>query len=304
MVEIAYALAETWSLPGYSLSFNTGTADETGCVYWVTEDRGWRSGAAPRPARSDRATASGQFRRPNYRTGLVVSWQGHCFAPTAMARAQAERKLATIGADPQSLFEVRGTDSVGTLFSLMEMDAALLIEPLSLTDFGFSFQFASPDPRRYVPDTTIGGTTGLVSGSGGLDWSTGGGLNWSTGGGLNWGTVGSTGLITFVNTGTAATDPVFTLSSPTGTLVNPVITMQSTGKQLRYNGTLNAGDTLVITTSAFNRSVILNGSTDVRVRMNIAQWFQIPVGTSTIVFTADNVNAAATLTGSAYVAYN
>lgn len=304
MAEIAYALRETWALPSFNLAFNTGVPDETGCVYWVTEDRGWRSGAAPRPARSDRATAQGQYRRPNYRSGLVVTWNGHGFGPDSVSRSLAERKLATIGADAQNLFEVRGTDSVGTLFSFMEMDASAIIEPLSLTDFGFSFQFASPDPRRYALSGGIGGSTGLVSSSGGLDWATGGGLNWSSGGGLNWGTVSSTGQITFNNTGTAATDPVFTISCPSGTLVNPMITLQGTGQRLHYNGTLVAGDILVITTSAFNRSVLLNTFTDVRVRLDIAEWFQLPIGLSTVVFTADNVNAAATLTGSAFVAYS
>lgn len=302
MVAIAYALAETWAIPSSNLVFNTGEADETGCVYWVTEDKGWRGGAAPRPQRDNKATSQGQFRRANYKTGLVVTWNGHCFGPSAFARATAERKLATIGSDPQTLTEIRGTDSVGTLFSMMDLDAAIMIQPLSLTDFGFSLQFASPDPRRYGYGATIGGSTNLISGSGGLDWASTGGLDWATGGGLAWGTVASTGQIIFNNTGTAQTDPVFTIACPSGSLQNPMVTFQS-GQRIRYNGTLAAGDILVISTSAFNRSTILNGTTDVGVRLDIAEWFQIPVGTSTARFTADNANAAATLTGSAYVAY-
>lgn len=302
MAEIAYALAETWELPAFGITFNTGSPDDTGCVYWVTEDRGWRGGAPPRPMRDERATAHGQFRRPNYRSGLVVTWNGHFFGPDARSRALAERKLAAIGYDAQNFFEVRGTDSAGTLYSMMELDAVTLIEPLTLTDVHFSMQFGSPDPRRYVLGGTIGGTATLPSSTGGLDWSTGGGLDWSTGGGLNWGTVTSTGQITFVNTGKAATDPKFTISVPSGTLVNPVITFQD-GRRLRYNGTLITGDSLVISTSSFSRSVILNGFTDVRVRLDIAEWFQIPVGTSTVVWSADNVNAAATLTGTAVIAY-
>jgi Phage tail protein len=302
MTEIAYALAETWALPSYSLLFNTGSADETGCVYWVTEDRGWRGGAAPRPMRDNKATNPGQFRRANYRTGLVVTWQGHCFGPTPASRALAERKMATIGSDPQSLFEVRCSDSVGTLFSMMELDAAISIEPLSLYDFAFSMQFASPDPRRYGYGATIGGSATLNSGTGGLDWATGGGLNWATGGGLNWGSVIGSQTFTFTNTGTAPTDPVFTISCPSGILINPQVMFQ-TGQRIRYNGTLAAGDVLVINTSSFNRGAILNGSVDVGVLLDLAEWFQIPVGTSTVTFTAANANAAASLTGTAYVAY-
>lgn len=298
-METAYALAETWALPSYSMTFNTGTADETGCVFWVTEDRGWRGGAPPRPARDNKATAAGQFRRNNYKSGLIVTWNGHFFGVSPADRARGERKLATIGADPAALFEVRCTDSVGTLFSRMELDSPTMIEPLTLTDAGFSMQFAAPDPRRYGLGSTIGGSTGLPVSSGGLDWVTGGGLSWP----LNWGSITTTGQIVFTNTGSAPTDPLFTISVPSGTLVNPVITYQPTGQRLKYNGTLVAGDSLVIDTSAFSRSVTLNGGTDVRTRLSIAEWFQIPVGVSSVIFSADNVNAAATLTGTAFVAY-
>lgn len=302
MVEIAYALDETWTLPSYGIYFNSGTPDETGCVYWVTEDMGWRGGAAPRPMRDNKATASGQFRRPNYRSGLVVTWNGHLFGPDARSRALGERKLARIGSDPQTLFEVQCQDSAGAMFSMMELDGATRIEPLTLTDSAFSMQFAAPDPRRYVVGGTTGGTTDLPSSSGGLDWVTGGGLNWITSGGLNWGTTTSVGQITFNNTGTAASDPVFTITVPSGTLLNPTITFTATGQRLKYTGTLTAPDTLRIDTSPFTRSVLLNGTQDVRVRLTTAEWFQIPPGLSTVNFSADNVNAAALLNGSVYIA--
>jgi hypothetical protein len=294
-------VTETWSLPSYGLDFNTGVADAaTGCVFWVTEDAGWRGGAAPRPTRTDKPTSHGQYRRPNYKTGLKVSWNGYLFGADAQSRALGERKLATIGADAQQLFEVRCTDSVGALFSMMELDGPPLIGHRDLGNASFSLQFAAPDPRRYVVGQTIGGSTTLPSVSGGLDWSTGGGLNWSPG--LDWGTVTSLGQITFVHTGTAPTDVTFTLSVPSGTLVNPQIMLLGTGQRLHYTGTLVAGDSLVINTSEFSRSVVLNGSTDVRTRLDTAQWFQIPTGSSVVNFAADNVNAAATLSAVAYIA--
>lgn len=296
---MAYALAESWYLPAYGITFNSGLPDDTGCVYWVTEDMGWRGGAAPRPFRNDKATSQGQYRRPNYKTGLVTSWNGHLFGDTPSQRAAGERKLASIGADPGTLVEVRCTDSVGTLFSMMELNQVIQIEPMTLTDAAFTMQWGAPDPRRYVAGSTIGGSTTQASSTGGLDWATGGGLSWP----LNWGTVISTGQILFVNTGTAPTDPTFTITVPSGTLTGAQITLVSTGQRLHYNGTLNAGDTLTISTSAFNRSVLLNGSQDVRVLLDIAEWFQLPVGASSVTLTATNTNAAATLTGSAYIAY-
>lgn len=294
-------MSEMWSLPSYGITFNTNTPDDTGCRWFCTKDSGWRGGAAPRTNRDPKASGLGQFRRATKPGELVCSLDGEFYgSPTA--RSLAERKLARIGKDTPNLFEVRCTDAVGELFSMMELDGPTLAQPDNSDKDGvFSLQFASPDPRRYVVGQTIGGITGLASSSGGLDWSTGGGLNWPPG--LNWGTVSSTGQLLFVNSGTTDTDPKFTISVPTGTLLNPTITFQTTGQVLRYNGTLAAGDTLVISTSEFNRSVVLNGGTDVRTKLNVAQWFEIPVGQSTVLFGADNVNAAAQLSGVAYIAY-
>lgn len=301
---MAYALAETWTLPASNLFFNTGLPDETGCVYWITEDAGWRGGAAPRSSRNDKSYGPGQYRRPNWPTGLVVTWHGHVFAPDAASRAAAERKLATIGRDVQNLFQVICQDSVGPLYAMMEMDGPVLMQALSLTDFGFSMQLAAPDPRRYLASGSSSGNTALQSSSGGLDWATGGGLDWATGGGLNWGSVSSTGQLVFTNNGTAPSDPVFTITCPSGTLLNPMVTLVSSGQRLRYSGTLSAGDSLRIDTSAFTRSVVLNASQDVRVRMDLAEWFQIPAGgTAAVLFTADNVNAAANLNGTLNIAY-
>lgn len=293
---------ERWTLPAYGISFNTGLADETGCSYWCTDESGWKGGAAPRTNRDARTFGDGDFRRAPTLAGLVCSLDGRYVGSNALARALAERKLARIGKDTRELFEVRCMDSVGELFSMMELDAQTLAQPESMKDGIFSLQFASQDPRRYGVDQLIGGNTGLPVSSGGLDWSTGGGLDWSTGGGLNWGSVTSIGQINFVNTGTAPTDAVFTLTAPAGTLVNPTVTFKS-GQRLRYNGTLNTSDSLRIDTSEFTRSVVLNGGTDARVNLTVAEWFQIPIGASWVTFSADNANAAANLAGSAYNAY-
>lgn len=298
---MALDLQETWELPEYALTFNTGVADALGNFYWVTEDSGWRGGAAPRPNRQDKSYANGQFRRPNFSSGLVVSWNGYVLSPTAHARASAERKLASIGRDPYSLFTVVGTDSVGPLYSMMELDGPAIPNPLSLTDLEFSMQFGSNDPNRYVYGTQMSGTTTLPDGAGGLDWVTGGGLDWVTGGGLNWGSATSSGQIFFNNTGTAASWATWTVSAGADVLVKPTIT-SSTGKILRYNATLQPGDMLVLSSSPFNRFATLNGSTDVMASITPAQWFSLATGASSVTFSADNANPTATLLGTAPIA--
>lgn len=292
-----------WSLPLYGLTFNDNLPDETGCRYLCT-DSGWRGGAAPRPSRSPKPNSSGEDRQPNFASGLVAVLAGDFWGPDAIARSRAEDKLNAIGRGPNDLFEVRCATALGEKFSMMELDAKPLVQPdKSPRDGIFSFQFASPDYRKYGVGQSIGGNVGLGSSTGGLDWVTGGGLNWVPG--LDWGTVTSTGQLAFDNLpGTAPSDPVFLISCPTGTLINPTITNIGTGQRLRYNGTLTAGDTLRIDTSEFTRSVILNGGQDVRTRLTVAEWFQIPENTTCVVaFTADAANAAASLQGSAFIAY-
>lgn len=298
-----YDTGERWTLPSYGIQFNTGLTDETGCQFWLSEDSGWRGGAAPRTNRDAKASGLGEFRRATKPAGLVVSLDGWFYGPDGASRARGERKLAKIGKDTSNLIEVRCLDSAGEMFSFMELDATTLVKPQSMRAGIFSLQFASPDPRRYVAGQAIGGNIGLPVSTGGLDWSTGGGLNWVTGGGLDWGSVTSTGQILFTNTGTAETDPVFVVTCPTGTLVNPTITLVSTGQRLQYAGTLSANDSLRIDTSEFTRSVVLNGGQDVRTRLQIAEWFQIPVGSYAVSFSADVFNAAANLSGTASIAY-
>lgn len=298
---MALDLQETWALPEYGLTFNTGVPDELGNIYWVTEDSGWRGGSAPRPNRQDKSYSNGQFRRPNFSGGLLVSWNGFVTSPSAYARAMAERKLAAIGRDPYRLFTIVGTDSAGPLYSMVERDGPILPVPLTLTDFEFSAQFGSMDANRYVYGTQMSGSTTLPDGTGGLDWVTGGGLDWVTGGGLNWGTVTSSGQIFFNNTGTAESWATWTISAGSGTLVKPTIT-SSTGKQLRYNNTLQIGDVLVLSSSPYSRTAILNGSTDVMANITPAQWFSLAPGASSVTFSADNTNVTATLLGVAPIA--
>lgn len=289
-----------WSLPAYGLTFNNDVPDETGCRY-LTRDSGWRGGAAPRPQREAKPSSGGDYRRPNYPAGLVCTLNGDFWGPDAVARSLAEMKLAAIGRDSNGLFEVRQANAVGEFFSLMELDGQPMVDPDAPKAGAFSFQFASPDYRKYGLGQTMGGTVGLPVSSGGLDWVTGGGLDWDPG--LDWGTVTSTGQLVFTNVGNAPTDPVFTFTPTSGTLVNPQVTFKETGQRLRYNGTLAGTDVLRIDTSEFTRSVLLNGSTDVRSRLDVAEWFQIQPGSSTVVFSADNANAAASMVGTAFAAY-
>lgn len=122
------------------------------------------------------------------------------------------------------------------------------------------------------------------------------GLDWQDPTGLDWGVPGTNGVMALLNSGTAPAWPVLTISAGANPLVNPVITDQATGRQLRYTGTLLAGNVLIIDTSPFARTVLL-GSADRRPFLTKAEWFPIPANSSgAVVFTADVYSATAMLT--------
>lgn len=296
-------LPVTWTIPAAGLAFNTGVADANGAVYWVLSDKGWRGGTEPRPIREAKASAHGSFRSPNYRNGRVITWQGAVAAPTWLAREQAELAMAAAMSDPQLLYELRCQELSGEKFIKVELDGAFMCAPEpGGYDLVFTAQFYAVDPVKY--STSLQSVVATLPSSGaGLDWVTGGGLDWATGGGLNWGSTTSTGSATFNNGGTAPSWPVITFAVASGTLQTPTAVSSITGQTIRYNGTLGAGDTLRIDTSPFSRSVILNGSADVRTNMDLADWFSIPPGVSSVVFSSPVYNANATMTVQLYSGY-
>lgn len=134
-------------------------------------------------------------------------------------------------------------------------------------------QWVCADPRRYSRDiytspvlgmpggTTTGITPPLV-----FPITFGGGV--------------ASGSLSLPNTGNAAAYPVFTL---TGELSAPVITRADTGQKLQFAPSflLTDGQTLTIDTGT--RSVILDGSASRRDALVVADWFNLPRNSTTVV---------------------
>lgn len=293
------ALAQTWSIPSAGLTFNTGIADANGNQWMTMDEKGWHGSAAPRPGRTAKPASQGSYRSPLFRDSRIFSLTGWVSCPSRLARNNAEHQLAAIFPDPYTLYQVICNEEFGSLYVTVELDTMIQVTPQpGGFDLLFTLQMAAPDPRKYSTNTASA-STGLPLSTGGLDWATGGGLNWSSGGGLNWGTVTSSGQISMANTGTADTYPTYTISAGANPLVTPAITIQGTGATLFYNGTLNAGDALIIVTNPFGRAVTLNGSTDRRPLLTTAQWTSIPAGTAQVaVFSANAYSSTATLAAS------
>jgi hypothetical protein len=289
---MALGLDETVQILLDGIRFNASEdSDADGC-YWPVKMAGWSS-RQTKTQRTAKPVLPGSYRAPNPTAEKIISIIGTCIAPSDSVRALAEERLQALCPDPQLTYRIDVTEESGTKFRMVELEF-VDIERYNEVAFKFTIQLAALDPFKY--STTLqSASVGLPSaGSGGLNW-TAPGLNW-TAPGLDWGTPTMGGTISLTNAGLAEAWPTFTISTGANALVNPKITEQSTGRQLAYNGTLLAGDTLVIDTSPNARTVLLNGVADRRPFLTKAEWFPIPAkGSTAAVFTADVFSATALL---------
>ncbi len=138
--------------------------------------------------------------------------------------------------------------------------------------FGMSaqaaLQFYAPDARQYGP--ALSTSTGLRSGGGGLTFP----LTFP----LNFGTPPSGGRVSFVNSGSASSEPVFTVSGPLSAGFE--ITYVETGQRLRYQAPVGSDIVLdcqqgTVTTQGQQRATYLT----------IREWFSVPAySTATFAF--------------------
>lgn len=275
--------------------FNASSdSDPDGC-YWPAVMAGWSS-RQTKTQRTPKPVLPGSYRAPNPTAEKIISLTGWCVAESAVQRSRAENRLQAICPDPEITYRMDVTEEDGTRYRFVELENVDIRRFEELT-FQFTIQLAAQDPMKY--DTgLLSASVGLPSGGSlGLDWANPTGLDWADPTGLDWGVSGANGVMSLANSGKAPAWPTFTIAAGANALVNPVITEQSTGRQLRYTGTLAAGETLVIDTNPFARTVLLGGVADRRPFLTRAEWFPIPAnGSTAAVFTADVFSATALLT--------
>jgi hypothetical protein len=149
-----------------------------------------------------------------------------------------------------------------------------------------SVQWYATDPRRYaVTEQTA--VTGAPQPESGLTWP----LTWP----LYWGQTSSTGDVNADNTGSAPTHPLIGFTGP---CTNPTVTDRTSGRRLRYQITLTAGDELVVDTAA--GTVTLNGTAS---RRNTAaadsspeELFAFEPGRAQLAFRPDTYDTGARMT--------
>lgn len=265
-------------LPVYSIGGWAANVDDDYDCRWVVTSQTLHSGSGRKVHAAERPFGMGAYRARSYLAARSDTLQGWCQAPDFPGAAAARDRLLGVFADGGQAVLMKA-DGLSTRQLTVELgSAAVKVEPWADAQ-GFDWQLPlyADDPRWL--DTTVQ-TAGPVTVGGastdGLDWNAGspGGLDWNAGspGGLDWGTSGNGGVLTLTNSGTAPTWPVFTITGP---LTDPVFTNPATGDVIAYTGTVDTGQTLVIDTSPFTRSVMLNG-VDRFGFLASAQWIEIP----------------------------
>jgi Phage tail protein len=219
---------------------------------------------------SDRPYGDGSYRANNYRASRTINLTGWMTSANRLSTDQARDLIAT--AFPDGSQQTLTIDN-GNLTKTIAVELASDIKvAFNGNPYSFTWQLTLwAADGRYSQGTQLVSTSLPTAGAVGLDWATGGGLDWATGGGLDWGSVASSGTMTLVNNGTAPIWPTFTFTGP---LNVPILTAAG-GQQIGYLGNLGVGDSLVVVTDPYKRSVQLNG-TDRFTLLTPASWFSVP----------------------------
>lgn len=285
-------------LPTYTIgTWAANVDDDYGCR-WVVASQTFSSGPGRKMHSTERPFGLGAYRARSYLVARTDTLQGWCQAPDFPGAAAARDRLLSVFTDGVQAVLVR-SDGLSSRQLTVELDAsAIKVEPWADAQ-GFDWQLPlyAADPRWLDTNVQTAGPVSVGSAStDGLDWAAGspGGLDWNAGspGGLDWGSSGVGGVLSLGNTGTAPTWPVFTIVGP---VVNPSFTNPATGDVIAYTGSVDLGQTLVIDTSPFTRSVTLNG-VDRFGLLASAQWIEIPAGSQVTVQFAGTGSGTVTAT--------
>lgn len=146
----------------------------------------------------------------------------------------------------------------------------------------WSFSLYAPDPRRYSSTEQSATTTSYVASAGlGFPWAFP----------LSFGGLGSQGRLSVTNNGDIPTGARLRIN---GACVNPSIVLVETGERLALIDSIS--DEVLIDTNTTSRSVLRNGSPYEYVLTSDSTFFQLPKGTSTLLFLAASGSPVLTAT--------
>lgn len=277
--------------------------DEFGC-WWVTQAvRGWRGTPPPRNDRRARSSADGAHRGYPYRDPRILTLTGECKAPTASARAYAERRITDVLTATRELIPVTRIDE-NEIAETAYVEYDDIYDPIPYNQYRFkwSLQLAAPDPRLFEPDWVSSQSSVVSPGTGGVV-STGLGVV-STSPGVVAGTSAVTSIINEVARRSGPSQIVYELIGPGDTMnVNQI----NTNSVVTYRGVLGVGESVFINTdnqpahdvpgcpvkTIPARAVVLNGYSARTALFVSGQWPTLLPGiTSTFLLSGVNSDSA------------
>jgi hypothetical protein len=249
----------------YQVLFN-GVLMGPGTPYGITNYKGFLDLAGVRATYVSRPHKTGGYVQPHFAEGAVFDLSFDIAAttstdfPTAVAQLQAATYAQLTPLPLTFKLPGRPVLAVGAQCLNRSIPTAVGAFEAGLSEAA-ALQFYAPDPRLYGRAFTL--TTGLRT--------AGTGLAFPIGSPMDFGTVGSGGSVVFTNTGTAATEPVFTIS---GALSQGFqITWVETGQHLTYS--FPVGSDLVLDCGA---GTATTQGQDRTVYLTQRDWFSVPAG--------------------------
>lgn len=260
--------APVWTLDGLTLN---GPPDSNNVQWIATSDSDPLSAPAPTTSFTPKYQRHGSYWLPGYveRGTATLTIRAYALDKSWATLRTASLKMLALCQDVTKLYPFVFQSEVGNLVQNVVREGDILLKHVNAQNPAFeaSIQLASPDPRRYE-ETWQTLVTGVPQGSNtGLDFATNGGLDFDggSGAGLDFGTAIG-GTLAIDNTrGTAPTAPTLTLTGP---LTTPIIS--AAGGSLKYNGTLAAGEFVVINPE--DPSALLGGASSRNFLLNPADW--------------------------------
>ncbi|MFK0249287.1 hypothetical protein ACIQUM_31700 [Amycolatopsis azurea] len=280
--------AHVWTLDWLTMHPDGDVRDSAGVQWILTQEKGFWGSPGTNAEFSSRLARHGAYRSPGWKKQRTISLTGRAYADDFIVLRQAEANLLGLLSDPRTPRTLTCLSELGALTCEVFLDDEILCTPLKVVSepgFEFSLQVVAPDPAKYsVERQTM--SSGLARDAlDGLDFNqvvqpdANQGLFFGMGAdddGLSFGTSNATGFMQLTNRGSAPTTPVYTLYGP---LTSPMLTAGASA--MRYNGTLAAGEFVVIDPNA--PSVLLGGTAVRRQLLNPAQFggFAIPPASRT-----------------------
>lgn len=237
--------------------------------YWITKVTGWEDLPDLTSTDEARPFRDGNIPRPLYARGRVVTIEGELHDPDAAGRLVAALQAGTAKSDELGPL-------VGTMFGRTLTAQARLQRRSLPQDLGYgvgvqewALQWSCPDPLRFGSLNSSPGIR-LPGAAAGVVLPT-----------VLPTVLGSAGgAVDLPNDGNAAYRPVLRVTGPTAG--GFLLTDSITGRRLRYAADVPAGETVTVNLDL--RRVTLSGGTSVRRLLDLAEWFTVPPGGTTVGF--------------------